>query len=178
MVYRNHCIKLKIYLHMLMSVQSTAMWITLDKAPGWDGASKSRHNDINECLCFCGKPCVPGFFLLSSLCSIQRMKIRFLLKANGCFYGLIFSFSLPLFIFPLHSSHLFFQIYFLSLCAFYPFYPTYSLFCLFPCQHLIHPAPPWGAARTIKGFCGRAESQWGLLRVRSAPSGATAGLRE
>lgn len=95
--------------------------------------------------------------------------MRFLLKANEMPLWARFQlFSPALYFSPF--TLLFFQICF-SACPHCRSFTRHSaLFSGSALQHLIHPAPLWGAAWTIKGFVGEPSP-------RSAPSGATAGLR-
>ena len=90
--------------------------------------------------------------------------MRFLLKAN----------ELPLWAhFLLFSPSLFFLLHTLVLsnllCTSSRSTPFTQQYSPTPRQHFIHTAPLSGAARTIRGSVGRAQSQHGLLRARSCP---------
>lgn len=115
-------------------------------------------------------------FLFSSLfVPFRGWKWDFCSKLMSCLYGLIFCFSLPLFISS--STLLFFQNLLCTSSRSTPF--TQQYFLSPPRQHFIHTAPLSGAAHTIRGFVGRAQSPaWAAPSQISPPPGAAAGLRD
>ena len=134
-----------------------------------DGASQSPHKDRNEHLCFShGKTwCARFRSFLCCLCSIQRLKMRFLLKANELpLWAHFLLFSPTLYSPRSHSCS--FKSAFQLVRVQTPFLHTCSLFS-FPRQHLIHPAPLWGAARTIKGFVGELSPSEGCSKPDQPP---------
>lgn len=108
--------------------------------------------------------CVCARFLsfLASLCSIQRLKMRFVHKANEL---LLWAHFVSHSLFSLMLSNLLFQ----PICVLCttPFL-TYTQPPPF-CQHLIHSAPLWGAAHTIKGFVGELSSSEGCSEPDQPP---------